>query len=289
MMDYCYSLKNHLESIFSMPFDVISSSLDGEICYTCCPQNEEKMYFDVTIYIHNHIRLIIEAKPQKYGGYILNDMALAPEEKKIRFFQYIEMLENIGAKAKFIVNDNRVTKIDEWPTVWRTFICKITLLPIPDVDESVDELSVLAEWLEYCVELLFSLLTIEDLEKEDIKFAAVQSEGTSREIQSVRYERNSINRKLCLYKKGYNCAVCGFNFFNIYGDIGSHFIEVHHVTPVSAMEHGYTFDVDRDLITLCSNCHSMIHKQSPPFTVEQLKNKMEQHKKQSLIYNKREI
>lgn len=99
----------------------------------------------------------------------------------------------------------------------------------------------------------------------------LQTEGTIQEIKSIRYERNPINRKLCLYKKGYTCAVCGMNFQDVYGDIGKGFIEVHHTTPVSKMGEGYNLDIERDLVPLCSNCHSMTHRRNPPYSVEELK------------------
>lgn len=64
------------------------------------------------------------------------------------------------------------------------------------------------------------------------------------------------------------------NFYNVYGEIGYHFIEVHHTTPVSMMGPDYHLDVDRDLVPLCPNCHAMVHKRNPPFTVEELKKLM---------------
>ena len=71
MEDLCNKLKSDLEHYFSMPFEVSSSLIDGEEHYTCSPTNEGAMLFDVNVYIHNHIRLIIEMYPQKHGGYIL--------------------------------------------------------------------------------------------------------------------------------------------------------------------------------------------------------------------------
>lgn len=89
---------------------------------------------------------------------------------------------------------------------------------------------------------------------------------------SVRYERNPINRKLCLYKKGYSCVVCGTNLFEKYGEIGRDYIEIHHTTPVSMMGDGYILDIDRDLEPLCPNCHAMIHRKNPPYTIDELRN-----------------
>ena len=60
-------------------------------------------------------------------------------------------------------------------------------------------------------------------------------------------------------------------FFEKYGDIGKDYIEVHHLIPVSQMGANYIVDPIKDLAPLCSNCHSMIHKKNPPYTIEELR------------------
>lgn len=273
MGDLCYKLKSILEHCFSMPFDVSSSLVDGEWQYVCSPSNDGAMLFDIKAYIHNRIRLVIEMYPQKHGGYILDEMSSADQDKINRFLLCKEMIEDKGAKISFLVNDNNLFKEDKWPQMWKMFSCKIVLLPIPEIDKEDRELFVISEWMQYSFELLFSLLTITDVEvlSDD---TAIQNEGTATEVRSIRYERNPINRQLCLFRKGYNCSVCGMNFYNVYGEIGYHFIEVHHTTPVSMMGPDYHLDVDRDLVPLCPNCHAMVHKRNPLFTVEELKKLM---------------
>ena len=54
------------------------------------------------------------------------------------------------------------------------------------------------------------------------------------------------------------CQVCGTNFEKTYGDLGKAFIEVHHLYPVAQGER--QVNPIEDLIPLCSNCHSMIHR-----------------------------
>lgn len=272
-MDLSSRLKAHLESVFSMPFDVESTHKDGEIRYTCYPSNEDAMFFNVSIYIHNHIRLIIDITPQKHGRNILNEMALATNEKKCNFFNYIDYLKEKKIRFSFKVNGEELTTLSEWPSVWRDMSCKITKLPIPDIDQDDAEFIILSEWTQDSFELLFTLLTIGDIIENE---AAVQKEGTQTEIRSIRYERNPINRKICLQKKGYVCAVCGMNFYDMYGKIGKEYIEVHHTTPVSEMPQDYILDIERDLVPLCSNCHSMAHRCKPPFSVSELKRYMEE-------------
>ena len=48
------------------------------------------------------------------------------------------------------------------------------------------------------------------------------------------------------------------NFEQVYGELGKDYIEVHHLHPVSQGER--QVNPIEDLIPLCSNCHSMIHR-----------------------------
>lgn len=269
MNDWCVKLKSKLEKTFSMPFDVSMSMIDGEEQYACCPHSAEEQYFVVKAYIHDQIRLVVEADPQKNAGSLLYTMANTDEYKKKIFFQYIEVLSHEKAKVQFYVNNEPITSLEQWPEIWRFFNCRIVLLPIPEVKDESELLNVLSDWMTHCISLVLSLLTIEETVSDMEQIA--QQEGNVRELLSKRYERSRINREICLAHKGYSCSVCGFNFLTTYGQLGKDFIEVHHTTPVSEMGDNYTIDIDRDLVPVCSNCHSMIHRKKPPLTVEELK------------------
>lgn len=67
---------------------------------------------------------------------------------------------------------------------------------------------------------------------------------------------------------GLDCQVCNFNFKDAYGDIGDDFIEVHHIVPISKL--GKTSTSLSDVNVVCANCHRMMHKNSPPFSVREL-------------------
>ena len=58
---------------------------------------------------------------------------------------------------------------------------------------------------------------------------------------------------------GYNCMACKFNFESFYGEIGKHFIEVHHIIPLTEVGERET-NPETDLIVLCANCHRMVHR-----------------------------
>jgi predicted HNH restriction endonuclease len=86
------------------------------------------------------------------------------------------------------------------------------------------------------------------------------SEGKVSESHCTKFERKKANRLACLSVHGYKCAVCGFDFEENYGEIGKEFIEVHHIIPLSQIRKEYIINPVKDLIPLCSNCHSMIHR-----------------------------
>lgn len=88
-----------------------------------------------------------------------------------------------------------------------------------------------------------------------------------------RYERDPNARKACLAHHKAICKVCGFDFERVYGKIGKDFIHVHHLVPMNmrVSEKPYTLDPMNDLVPVCPNCHAMLHKQNPPYTIEELR------------------
>lgn len=106
----------------------------------------------------------------------------------------------------------------------------------------------------------------EEIEKPDQYF-----EGASKKISVNVYERNREARKVCLNHLGFECSVCGFDFYKTYGTIGEEYIHVHHVIPISEIGTEYRLDPLKDLVPICPNCHAMIHRTLPALSVEQLK------------------
>ena len=96
-------------------------------------------------------------------------------------------------------------------------------------------------------------------------------EGALVTVKANKYERNQKARRECVAKKGYQCLVCGRDFEATYGEIGKNFIHVHHLTPISSIGKEYELNVDKDLVPVCPNCHYMLHRKDPPYTIEELK------------------
>lgn len=95
-------------------------------------------------------------------------------------------------------------------------------------------------------------------------------EGAKTRVETNRYERSPENRRRCLEVHGASCLVCGFDFGEEFGEVGQGFIHVHHVTPVAELGEGYVVDPTRDLVPVCPNCHAMLHKRQPPYSLREL-------------------
>lgn len=84
-------------------------------------------------------------------------------------------------------------------------------------------------------------------------------EGASASVVLDRYERNPEARARCLEVYGYRCAICGFDFGDVYGDACAGMIEVHHIEPLSSIGEEHIVDPVKDLIPVCPNCHWVLH------------------------------
>jgi hypothetical protein len=75
----------------------------------------------------------------------------------------------------------------------------------------------------------------------------------------LRRERDPKLARLCKVRDDYRCRVCGCRFEDEYGVLGKDFAEAHHVIPLSQLLDPVMNSQDA-LITVCSNCHRMLHR-----------------------------
>jgi len=68
------------------------------------------------------------------------------------------------------------------------------------------------------------------------------------------------------------CEVCGFDFFEQYGDVGNGFCEVHHLQPLA--EKGRRKTTLSDLAIICSNCHRIIHRGRKLLSLQELRSRL---------------
>lgn len=98
-------------------------------------------------------------------------------------------------------------------------------------------------------------------------------EGGKKVYYSTKYERNAKCRQEAIRIHGCKCKVCGFDFKNVYGELGSGYIEIHHKKPLHSLDDEEEVNPVTDLVPVCSNCHRMLHRRRDRIiTVDELKN-----------------
>lgn len=116
-----------------------------------------------------------------------------------------------------------------------------------------------------------------DLElPQEISETEVFYEGARMQISINAYERNRVARDRCLEHYGFRCAVCAQDMSETYGTVAEQLIQVHHLKPLREIKEGYQVDPIKDLRPVCPNCHAVIHRRKPPYTIEAVKGFLKQ-------------
>ncbi len=100
-------------------------------------------------------------------------------------------------------------------------------------------------------------------------------EGQTKQILVNAYERNAKARAKCIDHYTAVCCVCEFDFLKKYGGLGTGFIHVHHLIELSSIGDAYEVDPIKDLRPVCPNCHAMLHRRKPAYSIQELKDIIE--------------
>ncbi len=61
------------------------------------------------------------------------------------------------------------------------------------------------------------------------------------------------------------------SFGSRYGDIAEGFIHFHHLHSLSEVKEAHLVDPVKDLRTVCPNCHAVLHRREPPYSLEEVR------------------
>jgi 5-methylcytosine-specific restriction endonuclease McrA len=106
-------------------------------------------------------------------------------------------------------------------------------------------------------EVARSLPNTQPASDEDLVYADHENRRAVR--QHIARERSAALAEARKIQDGYRCQVCRMTFEQVYGEIGREFAEAHHVVPLSRLR-GQVRTTLHDLITVCANCHRMLHR-----------------------------
>lgn len=163
---------------------------------------------------------------------------------------YIPFVEPVIAKiAGEYLEEIPVSKAKNY---WRDGVRLVEKLVFESILARVEYEAVLQNDARY--EQMLMATTIIDADLESAK------EGQPMLRFVTTYERNPVYRKAALLIHGTRCKACGFEFGNFYGDYAKGFIHMHHINPVSQVEVPGAINPSTDLVPVCANCHSVIHR-----------------------------
>lgn len=193
------------------------------------------------------------------------------------FVSVLHLAMSKGMTVDVIVNGQAVDGGRVLPPVpWRSVEIECDRWLPPDLRDPRAIEQFACEVAFACLSLVLQLLVTNEDADANVEDVVEVPEGARTRIFVNKYERSPANRTACILAHGFSCMVCGFRFGERYGEIGDGYVEVHHLTPVSLMNGEMQVNPVTDLVPVCANCHAMLHRQSPPFAVEDLRAQIRQ-------------
>lgn len=222
-------------------------------------------------------RIDVYFQPGKFAGELMRAMGSADETGRQAFRVVLGACRDAGAEVALAINGVARDFEDDgiWTSPWRSLDLAIRrgmlAINVGDADADMRQIEL---WTSRAAAAVLALLPLEADDQggeEETPEMTGLPEGAKARIEVNRYERDRRNRAAALAIHGYLCKACDIDMGVRYGPTAAGLIEVHHVTPVSRVGVGYIINPKKDLVPLCPNCHSVAHRRSPPFSVDELR------------------
>lgn len=210
--------------------------------------------------------------PDSFAGPLVRTMCSADGSRRSSFASMAGTFNSVGCSCLVKV-DHQTCSFDALPDGnWSTL--EISCSHFTD---GIDLTTAYLNSSSACLALVLALLPVD--EEYPLGESGSESEGMQFLYMATRYERSAANRAAAIAYHGSACAACSFDFSNFYGELGDGFIEIHHKQQLSQSGGSLVTDPVHGLVPLCANCHRMVHRQTPPLSVEQLKAIIARNKK----------
>jgi len=275
-------------------FDSLSFEMEKEVLmFTIITENDESQWNDETgvlyhfpkrylkylqpgtqvIYYKGRIKSSIfkntrlSPEPHYFAKAKIHSVYPDPESIKDNSFyaivcEYVPFVEPVMAKISGEYLEE--IPLSRATNYWRDGVRVIGKAIFDNILARVEYYAVLQNEAKY--EQINSISNIADVDLESAK------EGQPSLRFVTTYERSPVYRKAALLIHGTRCKACGFEYGNFYGDYAKGFIHVHHVNPVSQVKVPMAINPATDLVPLCANCHSVIHRRKDKtLTIDELK------------------
>lgn len=262
-------LRAEVQGRLGIELDLDVVTLDGCKYQALRPRDLERGHGFFVAVAQTPKQILASLHFDPYAGRLFRLMADADGPSKASMETLISNAPLAGLLAYCFSEESHTSVQSSGASSWRSLEVEVSARIAPKRDVSNIQ-SLAASVASYAFAIPLCLVQIEEIDTTHAPEAG-QVEGAITQVIVNKYERSPANRAACLAYHGTRCKCCGFDFGSVYGDIGTGFIEVHHTVPVSTMGEGYVVDPVKELVPLCCNCHSMVHRRSPPLEVEELR------------------
>ncbi len=207
--------------------------------------------------------------PGNFAADLVRSMNTATADQRSAFAVFANSLQAKGAKVtlEFDGKQAEPTVPEQWPTKWSNITISMKKVGVVLENCGSYDFDAAFPWTTGFFGMALSLLPLEPVPEERRK---AEEEGAELYRLVKQYERSRINRAACIEIHGTSCKICNFSFKETYGEIGDGFIHIHHTVPLSLMGGSYVLNPATDLIPVCPNCHAMLHRRIPPYTVDEI-------------------
>lgn len=216
---------------------------------------EDEPSFSIVL-VQSRFKVEAHFVPDTFSGAIVQTMGSNLDIDISGWSNYIRSLDS---QVSVLVRvNNEIANLDSLPvTPWQRLEIECSSPFVADAVRN-SRRNAFIEVATAC--LVLALLALDGGSGSEESSADYISEGSALQSRVTRYERSAVNRLRCIAHWGTRCWVCEFDFSEFYGQLGEGFIEVHHVVPLARYDGPTEVDPVTDLVPLCSNCHSMIHR-----------------------------
>lgn len=122
-----------------------------------------------------------------------------------------------------------------------------------------NELTRLVERVADFFQTISDSISRDERERDYDTYRTVENrKSVARHLKRERRRRAATLRKQL---DNYICQICGFDFSESYPVLGIDFAEAHHIIPLHRNDSARSTTV-KDLLTVCANCHRMLHRLS---------------------------
>ena len=274
----------HLEKVVSeetgLDFEASTGvDADGQCWYLLRPRG---LLADHTFGILTTLgwrRLRIDFEPGKFAGSLLAEMGNVDADGRSGFHAVLADCRRLGSQVALEINGGPIPFDSEevWAQRWGRLVLSMNKGQLElGVDEGEPDAHIICRWTARFSAAVVAILPVEEVGENVQPGVTGYPEGALTTVQANRYERDRRNRAAAIAIHGTACRGCDLEMGARYGSVATGFVEIHHVTPVSQLGAGYVIDPERDLLPLCPNCHAVVHRRTPPFTVVELRESLEQ-------------